>query len=207
MVIATLMVGLPIGFLTGSFNTYDSYENGQMATWDIISNDENNLRDLYSNATQTALKQWLSDEPMNFTDGLIWESRLLNFSYDRPEYRNATQMIASHKGACGDFAWIYGAFCVAKNITFRIIHVGYWVPSVVDHSWVQVNPTKDGETWIHVEVAGSCDGIQKGKSIDQLWGDTIGNNQAYINSHYKMVLAYQLIDNQVVITDVTSTFA
>jgi hypothetical protein len=96
---------------------------------------------------------------------------------------------------------------VAKDIPFRVIHVGYFVTGVVDHSWIQVNPSKDGKTWIQVEVAGSCDGIQRGETIDQLWNVTINNNKAYVNSHYKMVLGYQLIDNQVVITDVTSTFS
>jgi hypothetical protein len=205
IIIAALMVGcLLIGFLIGSFN---SYQNGQMNVWDMISRDEVHLRELYSNSTQATLKQWLSDKPMNFTEGLIWESHLFNFSYDRPVYQNATQMLVYGKGACGDFVWIYGAFCAAKDIPFRIIHVGYWVPGVVDHSWVQVNPSKDGKTWIQVEVAGACDDLKNGKTIDEIWGIRIDNNQAYANSHYKMVLAYQLIDNQVTITDVTSTFS
>ena len=143
---------------------------------------------------------------MNFTDGLIWESNLLTFSYDRPVYKSPAQMLASGKGACGDFVWVYASFCVAKDIPFRVIHVGYFVPGVVDHAWIQVNPSKDGKTWIQVEVAGSCDDIKNGKTINQIWGVQINNNQAYFTSHYKMVLAYQLVDNQVVITDVTSTF-
>jgi hypothetical protein len=201
--VASLMVGLP-SYIWG---TYGSYTENQMIVWDMIANTENNLRELYSNSTQLALKQWLTDEPMNFTDGLVWESRLLTFSYERPVYQNATQMIEYGKGACGDFTWVYAAFCVAKDIPFRVIHLGYYVQGVVDHSWVQVNPSHDGKTWIHVDISESCDRIQKGQTINQLWNVTINNNRLYIDSHYPMVLAYQLIDNEVVITDVTSTFS
>jgi hypothetical protein len=206
-VVAILLVSSSIGVLGWSISNNNAFQSGQMNTWDLIANDERNLRNLYSNSTQAALKQYLSNEPMNFTDGLIWESKLLYFSYDRPEYQNATQMIEWGKGACGDFVWVFCAFCAYKDIPFRVIHVGYWVPGGVDHAWVQVNPSKDGKTWIQVEVAGACDDLRNGKTIDEIWGIRIDNNQAYVGSSYRMVLAYQLIDNQVVITDVTSTFS
>jgi hypothetical protein len=202
--VSTLMIGLPSGYIWGASGSYDE---GQMTVWNLILSNENHLRELYSNSTQSALKQWLPDEQLNFTDGLIWESKLLNFSYDRPAYENVTQMLEYGKGACGDFTWIYAAFCVANDIPVRVIHVGYYVPGVVDHSWVQINPSKDGTTWIHVDVSECCDRIQKGQTINQLWNVTINNNRLYIDSQYKMVLAYQLIDNEVVITDVTSTFS
>jgi hypothetical protein len=206
-IIAILLVSSSIGVLEFGIYSNNTFQSGQMNTWDFIANVERNLRNLYSNSTQTELKQYLSDEPMNFTDGLIWESNLLNFSYDRPEYQNATQMIEWGRGACGDFVLIFGAFCVAKDIPFRVIHVGYWISGVVDHSWMQVNPSKDGKTWIQVEVAGACDDLRKGKTIDEIWGIRIDNNQAYADSHYRMILAYQLIENQVVITDVTANFS
>ena len=181
---------------------------GQTLVWDQIRTIENQLRDLYSNSTQTELKAWLPDIEMNFTDGLLWESPLLNFTQDRPQYQNVTQVLKNGKGACGEFVWVFGAFCVAKNIPFRVVTVGYFVPNVVDHSWAQVNPSRDGKTWIHVEVTDSCLGISAGKIIDQLWNVTINNNSYYNKYHYKMVLAYQLNeDNEVVITDVTTTFS
>jgi hypothetical protein len=204
MIIATVMIGLPIGFLIGS---YSSFSSGQMVTWDIIAKGESDLLGIYSNETQTVLSQRLPHGCMNFTNGLIWESSMMNFTFDRPQYQNVPQVLTNGKGACGEHVWVYAAFCVAKGIPFRVVHVGYFVPGVVDHSWIQVNPLNDGISWIHVEVAGSCAGLQNGKTIDQLWNDTINNNNAYKEQQYKMVLAYQLIDNQIVITDVTSTFS
>jgi hypothetical protein len=89
-----------------------------------------------------------------------------------------------------------------------MVTMGYFAPNVVDHAWVQVNPSHDGQTWIHVEVTDSCAGIAKGNTVDQLWNITINNNSYYNKYHYKMVLAYQLNeDAEVMITDVTSTFS
>jgi hypothetical protein len=112
------------------------------------------------------------------------------------------------KGACGEFVMLYGAFCVANNIPFRLVTVGYFVPNIVDHMWVQVNPSHDDKTWIHVEVTDTCVQLSNGKTIDQLWNQTINNNSYYFKYNYKMVLAYQLNENgEVLITDVTSTFS
>jgi hypothetical protein len=209
MIVTSLIIGLLMGLALGYILTWSySFECGQTDVWSMITKDENDLRNVYSNTTQSQLKQWLPDNPMNFTDGLIWESELLNFSFDRPLYQNVTQVLENGKGACGEYVWVYAAFCVAKNISFRVIHLGYYKTSVVDHAWMQVNPSNDGKTWIHIEVAGSCDDLKNGKTIDQIWGDRIDNNQAYGNQHYKMVLAYQSSDNgQITITDVTSTFS
>lgn len=199
--IALILSGFISVFLWGS-------GFGQSLIWDQIRTTENQLRDLYSNSTRTELKAWLPDVQMNFTDGLLWESTLLDFTQDRPQYQNVTQVLKNGKGACGEFVWVFGAFCVAKNIPFRVVTVGYFVPNVVDHSWAQVNPSRDGETWIHVEVTDSCRRIPAGKTIGQLWNVTIDNNSYYNKYHYKMVLAYQLNeDGEVVITDVTSTFS
>jgi hypothetical protein len=195
------MVGGVVGFLVG-------YNFGQSAAWDMIRTTENQLRDLYSDSTQTELKAWLPEAQMNFTDGLIWESRLLNYTESRPHYQNVIQVLINGKGACGEFVWVFSAFCVTKNIPFRMVTVGYFAPNVVDHSWVQVNPSHDGKTWIHVEVTDSCARLSKGATINQLWNVTINNNSYYDKHHYQMVLAYQLSeDSEVVITDVTSTFS
>ena len=199
-----ILVGFVVGIVVG--NHWGS-SDGQTAVWDQIRTYENQLRDLYSNSTQTELKAWLPSNQMNFTDGLVWESQRLNYTEDRPQYQNVTQVLRNGKGACGEFVWVYCAFCVAKNIPFRMVTVGYFVPNVVDHTWVQVNLSHDGQTWIHVEVTDSCFNITKGGSVDQLWNVTINNNSYYDKNHYKMVLAYQLNeDAEVIVTDVTSTF-
>jgi len=62
------------------------------------------------------------------------------------------QALKNGKGACGEFVLVFGAFCIAKNIPFRLVTVGYFVPSIVDHVWAQVNPSNDGKTCIQVEV-------------------------------------------------------
>jgi hypothetical protein len=199
--IVTILILVDVGY-------YWELSVGQTMVWDQIRITENQLRDLYSNSTQAELKAWLPSTQMNFTDGLIWESKLLNYTENRPQYQNVTQVLTNGKGACGEFVWVYCAFCVAKNIPFRMVTVGYFVPNVVDHTWVQVNPSHDGQTWIHVEVTDSCYNITKGGTIDQLWNVTINNNSYYNNHHYKMVLAYQLNENaEVMVTDVTSTFS
>ena len=163
------IIGAAVGYWWGS-------GIGQTSVWDQISTTENQLRDLYINSTQTQLKALLPDVQMNFTDGLIWESQRLNYTEDRPQYQNVTQVLGNGKGACGEFVWVFCAFCVAKNIPFRMVTVGYFVPNVVDHAWAQVNPSRDGKTWIHVEVTDSCVGLSTGKSINQLWNLTINNN-------------------------------
>lgn len=181
---------------------------GQPAVWDHIYATENSLRDVYSNDIQTDLQDWLPNTQMNFTDVLIWESNLLVFNQDRPNYENVTQVLKNGKGACGEFVWVFAAFCIANDIPVRVVTVGYFQPGVVDHAWAQVNPSHDGETWIHVEVADTCSALQTGKTINDLWNATINNNAYYSNRYYKMVLAYELNQNtEIVITDVTKTFS
>jgi len=92
----------------------------RMDSWNMISATEKSLRDLYSNSTQTELKKWLPSNHMNFTDGLIWESKLLNFTHDRPKYENVIQVLNNGKGACGEFVWVFGAFCVANDIPLEL---------------------------------------------------------------------------------------
>jgi hypothetical protein len=198
MIVSFMMLALVGGFIWGNYT----------GTWDSIANDEKNLRDVYSNSTQSKLKQWLSNASMNFTDGLVWESKVIKFDMNRPNYENVPQVLTNGKGACGEHVWVYAAFCVAKGIPFRMVTVGYFWPSVVDHAWVQVNPSGDEKTWIQIDVADTCAGLQNGQTIEQLYNHTWNNDAYYSNRHYKMVLAYQLNDNnQVTITDVTETFS
>jgi hypothetical protein len=185
-----------------------AFPAGQTVSWDLISATEKSLHDLYLNATQTELQERLPNNRMNFTDGLIWESTLLNFTQDRPSYENVIQVLNNGKGACGEFVWVFAAFCIASNIRVRVLTVGYFNPNVVDHSWAQVNPSNDGKTWIHAEVTDTCAELKNGKIISDLWNVTINNNAYYRSRHYKMVLAYELNQNEeTVITDVTATFS
>jgi uncharacterized protein YneF (UPF0154 family) len=191
------------GILVGFFSNI-----GQNSVWDQISITEKQVRELYTNSTQTELKAMLPNSQMNFTDGLIWESQKISYSENRPQYQNVIQVLNNKKGACGEFSMLYGAFCVANNISFRVVTVGYFAANTVDHTWVQVNPSHDGKTWIHVEVTDTCARLSKGETINQLWNQTINNNSYYSKENYKMVQAYELNENgEVVITDVTSIFS
>jgi hypothetical protein len=211
LVLIAIMIGLVVFlfFEVGNMWGRDvGNELGQTWVWDQIRTYENQLRDLYSNSTQAQLKTWLPDTPMNFTDGLVWESQRINYTENRPRYQNVSQVLQNGIGACGEFVWVFGAFCVAKNITFRMVTVGYFVPNVVDHTWAQVNPSHDGKNWIPVDVTDSCARLAQGKTIDYLWNLTINNNSYFYKNHYKMVLAYQLGESgEITITDVTSTFS
>jgi hypothetical protein len=205
-IIALTLVIVVGGSFLWAINWADN--EGQTFVWNMISNTEKNLRDLYSNSTQTELKAWLPNNQMHFTDGLIWESKLINYTEHRPKYQNVTQVLNNGIGACGEFVWVFGSFCVANDIPFRVVGVGYFTPNVMDHNWVQVNLSHDGKTWIHVEVTDTCASLQNGKTLDDLWNMTINNNSYYANRHYKMVLAYELNQNgEILITDVTATFS
>jgi predicted small secreted protein len=203
--ILTAIMGIAISFIIK-----DSAKENQRLVWDKIAKDGANLRNLYSNATQKELKNWLPEGKMNFTEGLVWESKHINWSYDRPPYENVTQVLKNGLGACGEHVWVYAAFCVAQDIPFRVIKVGYYETGIVDHSWIQVNPSFDNKTWVTIEVAGICNNLDEGKTINQLWTDFINNDLRFFDANgnrYKMVLAYQLNgNNEVIITDVTKTF-
>jgi hypothetical protein len=194
-------------FISGFLISFFSYI-GQNSVWDQISGTEEQLRGLYSTSTQIELRKLLPDESMNFTEILIWQSQRMNYTEFRPKYENAVEVLENEKGACGEFALVFGALCAANNIPFRLITVGYFFPNIVDHAWAQVNPSHDGKTWIQVEVTDTCDQLRKGNTIEQLWNQTINNNSYYFKNNYKMVLAYQLNENdEIIITDVTSTFS
>jgi hypothetical protein len=203
-----IVIAIVVILVTFSLAMNWAENEGKTSVWNMISDTGKNLRDVHSDSTQTELKDWLPSSQMNFTEGLIWESQLIEYNQDRPKYENATQVLKNGKGACGEFVWVFAAFCSANNIPVRVCTVGYFQPNVVDHSWVQVNPSHDGETWIHVEVTDTCVSLQNGKTIDDLWNVSINNNSYYTGRTYKMVLAYELNQNgEIVITDVTSTFS
>ena len=62
---------------------------------------------------------------MNFTAGLIWESELINYPQDRPEYKNVTPVLKNGKGASEEFVWVFAAFCAANDVPVRVCAVGY----------------------------------------------------------------------------------
>jgi hypothetical protein len=185
-----------------------SRNEGQTYVWDMISDTEKNLRDLYSKTTQMRLKSLLPTRLMNFTDCLIWESELINYTEQGPEYENVIQVLNNGTGGLREFVWVFAGFCIANDIPVRVVTVGYIQSDVVDHMWAQVNPSGDGEAWIQVEVNGTCGLLQNGETINDLWNVSINNNSYYINRNYKMVLAYEMKQNsEITITDVTSTFS
>ena len=73
---------------------------------------------------------------------------------------------------------------------------------------MQINPSHDGVTWIHVEVGDTCDRLKKGQTIGDLWNVPINNNLYYVDTNYRLVIAYELNQRgEIQITDVTATFS
>ena len=152
-------------------------------------------------------EQFFSDQ-LNYTDLLVWESSKLNFTSNRVIHDDPFEIINSTKGACGEFTILYVAACLANNISARILIPAQLIPNVIDHAWAEVNPSNDGKTWIHVDPSDSCVNIQKGATVNDLFGSTIDNTSKYRDNDYKMVLAFQITqDGQIVIVDRTNAYS
>lgn len=144
-------------------------------------------------------------QKLNYTDLLYWESRRLNYTENRIWHADPIEILNYGKGACGEFSILYISICLANDIPARLVITAYLIPNVVDHSWAEVNPLKDGKTWIHVEVTDACYSIKTTGSLNPL---TINNTSYYKNQHYRMLFAYQLdADRNVTITDRTAVYS
>ena len=90
-----VVLGITASVISGTLIGFLSTDNAsQMKVWGMIEQQGEDIRDLLSDVTQQQLKEWLPDEPMNFTDGLVWESQHLNFTQNRPKYQNVTQVLS-----------------------------------------------------------------------------------------------------------------
>ena len=194
LIVAAFLVGFLVGFLYG-------YESGRQDIIHIISHHREVLLNLSSPEIQTQLKQ-LFPRKLNYTELLLWESKRLNYTTKQIErHTNPLDILDYGLGKCGEFSILYVAICLANDIPARLV-----TGVTVDHAWAEVNPSKDGVTWIHVEPTDSCVRIQHGKSIyDE--PATVNNPSLYRNKNFQIVLAFQITENrEVIIIDRTSYY-
>lgn len=183
------------GYVFGVFTKEDS------AYSKILSHKQISL-ELSSNDTQNQLRQYFP-EKLNFTQLIVWESKRINYTLDRTVHEDPVEILDYGKGACGEFSILYVSICIANDIPARL-----FIDPNIDHVWAEVNPSKDGITWIHVEVTDSCVGVQKGTLHIYENPPTINNPDYYKNKNLQLVLAFQINEGiQVQIVDRTSYYA
>jgi len=183
-----------------------SYNSGQLFVASHIRHNGEVVSNLASPEVQTQLKDYFP-EKMNYTQLFIWQSTLMNYTQDREVHTDPLEILDYGKGACGEFSIVYVASCLANDIPARLLVTGYVIPGDVDHTWAEVNPSKDGETWIHIEPTDCAFGIQQGKSVHEL-KSFINNPSIHYNKGYKLVLAFEPTqDGEVIIMDRTETYS
>jgi hypothetical protein len=191
--------------LFGMFFLLDhQYKEGLISTVEYMASNEDVVLTLSSKEVIANLTTMFSQK-LSYIDLLYWESARLNYTETRIFHSNPIDILNYGKGACGEFTILYTAICLANDIPARYVTTGYLIPNVVDHSWSEVNPSKDGKTWIHVEVTDACYSIQTNHVLNP---STVNNTAYYKNRHYAMVLAYQLDANgNVTIIDRTAVYS
>lgn len=204
-VITLCVIFFFLGFLVSYLYHFSSvFNSGQIKVVQNIAYYEKVCLNLSSNEVLDYFQK-LFPQKLNYTQLLEWESTKLNYTTDREPHDNPIEILNYGKGACGEFAILYITICLVNDILARLVTPPYVISKVIDHVWVEVNPSKDNETWIHVDPTDSCVEIQKGKSISEL--TTINNPLMYKDKGYEMVLAFQLTqNNQVLIVDRTSVY-
>lgn len=182
-----------------------SFDSGQLFVANHIRHNESVVRVLSSPEVQSKLKENFPDN-LNYTQLFIWQSTRLNYTQNREVHTDPLEILDYGKGACGEFSIVYVAICLANDIPARLLVTGYIIPGAVDHTWAEINPSKDGETWIHVDPTDSVFGIQQGKSVDEL--TCFDNPSMYQNRDFKLVLAFEPTqDGDVIIIDRTETYS
>lgn len=140
---------------------------------------------------------------LNYTQLLEWESSRINYTRESIErHTNPIEILNYGLGRCGEFSILYVSICLANDIPARLV-----IDLVVDHVWAEVNPSKDGKTWVHVEPTDSCARTQKGRSIYDIPA-TVNNPSYYKKKSFQMVFAFQVTEErQVLIIDRTSFYS
>jgi hypothetical protein len=201
VLVAIILVSLFIGMF---FWLNYQYNEGQISVVENIAYTEEVVRNFSSSEVIMNLST-MFPQKLNYTDLLDWESRRLNYTENRIWHADPIEILSYGKGACGEFSILYISICLANSIPARLVMTAYLIPNVVDHSWAEVNPLKDGKTWIDVEVTDAWYSIKTTGSLNLL---TINNTSYYKSQHYRMLFAYQLDANRnVIITDRTAVYS
>jgi len=175
---------------------------------DVVSNIvsyENIMLNLSSPKTLSDIKHYFTSR-LNYTELLVWESSRLNYTTRREVHTGPIEILNYGRGGCGELSILYVSICLANDIPARLVVPEPFIPGVIDHAWAEVNPSKDNQKWIHVEVTDSCVRIQQGGSI---YGNppTVDNPLLYRHREYPMVLAFQITDQrEILIVDRTSVY-
>lgn len=194
VLLATFLIGYKVG-----------YDDGQVFVAGHIRHNGSVVANLSSPEVQSQLKEYFP-EKLNYTELFIWQSTRMEYTQDREMHTDPLEILEYKKGACGEFSIVYVAICLANDIPARLLVTGYVIPCSVDHTWAEVNPLKDGETWIHVEPTDCAFGIQQGKSVDELTG--YNNPLMHQDKGFKLVLAFEPTqDGEVIIRDRTETYS
>lgn len=198
LIASVLLATFLVGYKFGS-------DSGQIYVADHIRHNGSVVANLSSPEVQSKLKEYFPKK-LNYTELFIWQSTRMEYTQNREIHTDPLEILEYKKGACGEFSIVYVAICLANDIPARLLVTGYVIPGSVDHTWAEVNPSKDGETWIHVDPTDSAFGIQLGRSVDEL--TCFDNPSMYQNRDFKLVLAFEVTqEGEVIIIDRTETYS
>jgi hypothetical protein len=201
-VVAILVI---TALIVSSLSYSEGFSSGQKDVVAVISFNEELMINLSSPDCQVYLKGLFSTK-QNYTQLLDWESKNLNYSTaDITRHNDPRQIISYHLGRCGEFSILYTSVCIANDIPARIVSPAIIILGVIDHVWVEVNPSKDGMSWIPIDPTDACYRIQHGTSIYESPA-TVDNPSAF-KGKYTMILAFETnMNNQTFVVDRTSYY-
>ena len=182
-----------------------SFDSGQLFVANHIREKVSIVANLSSSEIQSKMKEYFP-EKMNYTELFTWQSTKMNYSQNRDYHTDPLEILDYGKGACLEYAVVYVASCLVNDIPARLLGSGYVIPGQVDHAWAEVNPSRDGKTWIHIEPADCAVSIQNGKSVSEL--KCFNNPSMHYNKHIELVLAFEPTpDGGVIIRDRTEYYS
>lgn len=187
-----------IGSLVFAFNL------GKNSVISEITNFRDISLELSSKEVMNELREMFPQQ-LNHTQLLTWQSSRLKYVDSLSQrHTNPLEIIESGVGRCGEFAFLYTSICLANDIPARLV-----TDLNVDHAWTEINPTKDGITWIHVDPTECCTRIANDISVYQEPA-TLDHPllySKYWESSIKMTCAFQVIEeNEVIIVDRTAIY-
>jgi len=183
-----------------------SFNSGQIFVAKLVRHNVEVVDNLASAEVQSKLIEYFP-QTLNYTELFTWESTRINFTQNREIHTDPLEILDYGKGACGEFSIVYVAACLANDIPARLVVTGYVIPGNVDHTWAEVNPSKDGKNWIHVEPTDCAYNILHGKDISELTS-CFNNPSKYYDKGFELVLAYEpTYDGEVIIWDRTEFYS
>ena len=196
----TILIGILLIVLFSGY--YLGYISGRKDVVSKVAHHEKVSIELSSNDVLSQLEQHFP-EKLNYTQLLYWQSTRINYTRGKiVRHTNPIEILSYGLGRCGEFSILYVSICLANDIPARVV-----TDLVIDHVWAEVNPSKDGRTWVHVEPTDSCVRIQKGEKSIYDSPATLNNPSLYETKNFQMVFAFQVTEEeQILITDRTSIY-